>query len=184
MLQGTNDTFITMDRFGNPNEALNLNGGYTYVPPGVYFNSAFTISTWLYPNQVGSFARVLDFGTGVKSNVIFGQSYYLTMLPFTTIYDITQVQKYITLSNVHLTNNRWSFLATTFDGTTSNIYINGVLASTQAVSYILPENLVRQNNYIGRSNFAVNGYSYSILDDLRIYNRCLSDVEISALMNL
>jgi len=38
MQQGPNTKF-TSDRFGRPNSSLNLNGGYTVVPPGVYLNS-------------------------------------------------------------------------------------------------------------------------------------------------
>ena len=32
-------TSLTLDRFGNPNSALALNGGWTQVPSGVYFNT-------------------------------------------------------------------------------------------------------------------------------------------------
>jgi hypothetical protein len=47
MTQGSLTTFST-DRFGNANTALNLNGGWTQVPSGFYFNApAFTISTWI-----------------------------------------------------------------------------------------------------------------------------------------
>ena len=49
MSQGANTTFVS-DRFGNENSALNLNGGWTQVPPGIYFNSPqITITAWVYP---------------------------------------------------------------------------------------------------------------------------------------
>jgi hypothetical protein len=53
MTQGSLTSF-TMDRFGNANSALALNGGWTQVPAGVYFDSIeFTISVWVYPNECG-----------------------------------------------------------------------------------------------------------------------------------
>ena len=46
MTQG-NLTSFTLERFGNANSALALNGGWTQVSSGVYFDSPeFTISTW------------------------------------------------------------------------------------------------------------------------------------------
>ena len=58
MTQGSLTTF-TFDRFGNPNAALNLNGGYTQVPAGVYFNTpGITVTVWVYPLSVGLWAKV------------------------------------------------------------------------------------------------------------------------------
>ena len=46
MTQGILTKFVE-DRFCNPNSALALNGGWTQVPPGVYFDTPeFTI--WVY----------------------------------------------------------------------------------------------------------------------------------------
>ena len=57
MSQGTNTSF-TLDRNGKSNAALALNMGYTSVPNGVYFNSAFTISLWLYPLGVQMYSKI------------------------------------------------------------------------------------------------------------------------------
>jgi hypothetical protein len=47
MTQG-NATYFTSDRFGNENASLALNGGWTQVPPGIYFDTQeFTISVWV-----------------------------------------------------------------------------------------------------------------------------------------
>ena len=62
MTQGVNTSFA-QDRFGNLNSALALNGGWAQVPPGVYFESSeFSISVWVYPYLVNSYARAIDFG--------------------------------------------------------------------------------------------------------------------------
>jgi len=56
------------DRFGNPNSSLNLNGGSTRIPGGVYFDSReFTISVWVYPKGVKNHSRIIDFSPVLNS---------------------------------------------------------------------------------------------------------------------
>ena len=70
MMQG-NLTSFTADRFGCSNSALALNGGWTRVPSGIYFNTPeFTISVWVWPQLIGSFARVINFGNGQSDSII------------------------------------------------------------------------------------------------------------------
>jgi hypothetical protein len=51
MTQGAFTIFVS-DRFGNSNSALNLNGGWTQVPSGIYFDAPqFTILHGFILNQ-------------------------------------------------------------------------------------------------------------------------------------
>jgi hypothetical protein len=187
MQQGSGGASVLFvnDRFGNANAALGLNGGYTQVLTGVYFNfPKFTISVWIYPQTVGAFARIIDFGNGISDNLVFTQSYGTDMKPYfqfiqgTTWYPIAY-------SSVILTTSQWQFLAASYDGSTLSIYINGILVGSSQVSYSLPT-LTRVNNYIGKSAYASplgsDGYSFSYLDDLRFYNICMSQSQIIDLM--
>ena len=71
MQQGTKTKF-TSDRFGCANSALDLNGGWAYVPDGIYFDTPeFTISVWVFPQSVGSWSRIIDFGNGAELDNIF-----------------------------------------------------------------------------------------------------------------
>ena len=70
MTQGTTPTQYTSDRFGSANEALDLNGGYTQVPSDVYFATAFTITAWVSPDNVGVWARLVDFGFADQTSSI------------------------------------------------------------------------------------------------------------------
>jgi hypothetical protein len=59
-----NFTSLIEDRFGCPNSALALNGGWTEVPAGIYFDTPeFTISAWIFPQRVGYFSRLIDFSS-------------------------------------------------------------------------------------------------------------------------
>ncbi len=75
----------------------------------------------------------------------------------------------------------WSHLAGTFDGTIASFYFNGnkVTSSTQNALY-QPTN--SQGLTIGRSQF-FGQQCWADFDDFRLYNRCLSSSEISAIYN-
>jgi hypothetical protein len=184
MQQGSGSASILFvnDRFGNTNAALGLNGGYTQVPMGIYFNyPRFTVSVWLYPQTVGAFARIIDFGNGKSDNIIFTQASGSNMQPY---FQVFQGTTWIsdTYSSVSLKASQWQFMAATFDGSTWKIYLNGILVGSSSISYSLPT-ITRVNNYIGKSsNSPPDGYSFSYLDDLRFYNISLSQSQIIDLM--
>jgi len=183
MTQGNLTSFVG-DRFCNPNSALALNGGWTQVPSGIYFDSSeFTISVWIYPLNVGSWSRIIDFGNGPGSeNIIFSFSDGNSLKPFFELYSGPS-KNISTISSKPITLNHWQFLTATFNGSMARIYLNGTLiGEPNSQSYIQPFNLSRSNCYIGKSNWA-DGNSYTQLDDLRFYNKSLTQEEINELMN-
>ena len=138
MTQGANTTFVS-DRFGNENSALNLNGGWTQVPPGIYFNSPqFTITAWVYPQSLDYFARLIDFGNGAPSdNIMFILSNGFTKQPVMRFGNgSTQIGTGLTSSP--LIENKWQFLAATFDGCKIKIYIDGILKGNETQIFALP----------------------------------------------
>jgi hypothetical protein len=181
MSQGSLTNF-TMDRFNCSNSALALNGGWTQVPPGIYFNAPeFTISVWVYPNQiVGTWARIIDFANGPDAdNIIFGLT-EVGLNPNFQIYSGASV-KFLATSSLSLVLNEWQFFAVTFNGINFYFYINGQLTTTISSSFIMPT-LSRTNCYIGKSNWA-NGYSSSYIDDLKFFNKSFTQNEIVELMD-
>ena len=84
------------------------------------------------------------------------------------------------ISNQILYLNQWQLITATFNSTDFCLYLNGTL--TADLSKILtPTKIVRSNCYIGKSNWP-DGYSSSYLDDLRFYNKSLTQKEILDLM--
>ena len=183
MVQGANTAF-TADRFGNPNSALNLNGGYTQVPAGFYFGTPeFTISSWVYPRTVGNMARLIDFGNGAGfDNIVFTFSDQSAAKPYFQLFrGVSSVA--VIDSNSLLANQAWQLLVATFDASQIHVYINGTLSGSCPVSNTLPP-VLRTFNYIGKSNWPSDGFSYSDIDDLRFYNISLSQTQINELSGI
>jgi hypothetical protein len=76
--------------------------------------------------------------------------------------------------------NAWSHLASTFDGSTLRLYVNGGLVSSTAVSGSLAAST-------GVLRIGGNGvwpeWFAGLIDEVRVYNRALSGTEIQSDMN-
>jgi hypothetical protein len=79
-----------------------------------------------------------------------------------------------------LTLNTWTHLASTYDGTTLRLFVNGVQVASRTVS----GSLQTSNNPLHIGGNAVWGeYFAGLIDDVRIYNRPLAAAEIQVDMN-
>jgi hypothetical protein len=181
-----NGLFVS-DRFGNPQSALYLNKGYATVPPGVYFNSSFTITAWVYPlDQNSRFQRIIEFSNGPWINIVGLVYSFDSFFSFAFLGDSrlnSQLTLYSTRPTIALA---WSHYALVYDGQNVIIYLNGSQSASQSYS-IDPENVMRNNCYIGRSIWDQADGNYdaqAVLDDLKIYNRPLSSKEVLGDMNL
>lgn len=181
MIQG-NATYFIVDRFGNGNAALALNGGWTRVPSGVYFDTAeMTVTLWIYPSQIGSYATMFSFGNGAPlDNIVMGISDGLTLNPYIEFWSsATKVGTGV--SSSPLAMNEWQFLAVSFDGLNLYMYLNDILVLNMSLSFSLPT-LSRNSCFIGKSNWLQNGFSHSFFDNLRFYNKSLTQVELLEVM--
>ena len=74
-------------------------------------------------------------------------------------------------------NNTWFHVAFVLSSTNALIYVNGSLNSTGTTTN-KPNNLQRTSNFIGKSLWTGDGFSNAIIDELKIFNRSLSQLEI------
>jgi hypothetical protein len=177
------NTQLAPDRFNNPQSALYLNTGYCKVPPGVYFNGgSFTISAWVHQVQASACSRLLDFANDACSDFTgVGLSCYNGQCPAFSIWRGTSSPgDLIATCSIPLTV--WAHLAVAYDGTNAYFYINGTLCGSKA--FLPPNNVVRQNCFIGRSCWYPNQPDVNaIYDNIKIYNRSLTSQEIAQDMN-
>ena len=72
----------------------------------------------------------------------------------------------------------WYHLLGTNDGTYTSLYVNGILENT----FLEPMATGSENSFIGRSASS-DQFTNGSIDDIRIYNRVLTEVEILQLYN-
>jgi hypothetical protein len=134
--------------------------------------------------SVTPYSRIIDFGNGPNAdNIVLGLSHGNTLKPYLKYRSRAQVV-FTSIFNIQITLNQWQFLTVTFNGTNIRVYLNGTFfGESNTQSYTRPFNLSRSKCYIGKSNWPENGYTHSYLDDLRFYNKSLTQKEISEIMN-
>jgi len=129
-----------------------------------------SISGWINPLYIGGSGRVFSNG---KVMLYTNPSGYLTFSRDGT-----------TLINSGagsiVINNWYHFVITSTSAGVTNIYINGVLSGTANQAAGTPASATTY--YVGRATTAAN-YFNGAIDDLRIYDRILSQEEITLLYN-
>ena len=181
---GTNNncTFVN-DRNGLAASAISLNGTNAYidVPQSTSLNitNAVTISTWA-------------FLTSYSNTVYIGKTFTnaSSVEPYQLVTDaLGHLLIYVgssggplsyRMSSLVLPLNQWVHLTATANGTTFRVYINGVDAGVTQESQLYPFN--GTNNYSvkfgkHRGSYFTNG----LLDDIGIWNRALTQQEITNL---
>ena len=167
--------------------ALAFNGADNYVEilhNETLTSSNFTIEAWIYLNSdvVGTQARIVSKQETISKSYsfdIFGKGYggstgnqlLLSIGNGTTWWNF--------LSTTHLSNQTWYHVAGTQEGTTSKIYIDGQLDKNGTTSTQTANNTGVLT--IGCQKQTGTGASYffnGTIDEVRIYNRALSQQEI------
>ena len=157
------------------------NGSYGTLPAGEYFSqgssATFTIEAWVYVRQPNAWSRLIDFGNGAASdNVYLGLSAGTSGKAVFGVYNGSE-GSYIT-STKALVTNEWMHLAATFDkNKKGRIYINGMLDG-EGVFANPPKAVVRNNCFVGRSNWAGDLNPRADFDDLRIWSTERTEAEV------
>ena len=178
MIYGSN-VAVTSDRFNNPNSALDFKSGYNTVPSGVYFNGDFTFTVWINYNENRAWATILEF-SNYQTDVVGLHASYSNLGTPGMVLIVGSGTSTDTLFTSALQTGRWYHVAYEVCGTTGKVYVDGQLkvSGTQ----VRPSNVNRTTNFIGGNNYAHANLNAK-LDELRLYNRCMSKKEIMNLMS-
>ncbi|UOE50612.1 LamG domain-containing protein [Mucilaginibacter sp. SMC90] len=187
---------LTTDRYGAAGKAFTFNNGaYIEVP----YNSAlrpnsFTISVWIKPHMAsnGNYIISLNRWLGYKFQLQGGNLPFLTVNTDTGDHDQDDGGASVQL-------DKWTQLIVSFTNGTEKFYIDGVLKKTASVTgnplpLVSPPNLSIGNELPKSAyNFtdsdspnAFYGANFFIgaIDELRLYNKVLSDAEVNSLYTM
>ena len=192
------------DRFNNPCSAFHFDGNSSFiVVPNSHslesINKSFTFTTWYkFDNQSSNqwLTILCKGGSSVESyfnpqyrlqvqqspnlNTFSCDSTLIMQNGFSTISFNTAFTKCDVDFKKHLfETNKWCFYALTYDGNTVKAYMNGEKVFSSSFNGIIEPN--QDSLFIGVDKPGSTEFFQGSLDDLRIFDMCLSDKEI---MNL
>jgi len=142
-----------------------------------YVGSQSTMSAWVRPVDLGGSTQwVMYLGTNSGDASEIQHGWYLNNSGI--VVDSGIQNKY----NIVLDTNKWYHIATTTDGVTSKIYLNGNLVLTGSASLVQSPNLVLFERSANSAGTASSGYQYTgYLSDARVYATALSVEDIKEL---
>jgi hypothetical protein len=182
---------LVADRFGNPKNAMQFDGSSGYIEiPGNQFNFAFdmSISIWVKPASVqGIYAALLDkslYGNSAGWRI---QQNGNSVNEYVFAYVVSQ--SFISPCNSpSLISDIWNHFVITKKNTTTNIYLNNILAiSGNATAgplgsnHDLPLILGAYNTALTRPASGLSRFFNGVLDDVIFFNRSLTNTEVQLL---
>ncbi len=170
---------------GKISGALEFDGSndYVQIPHSDELNGtdALTYSAWVYAHGWSGTSQVMaksvhGGGTGRAQMGIFSEGGVLKGRA-ETVDGRREVSTSLT------TLNAWVHVALVFDGTSLNLYVDGILEgdySFAATTLIQTTDPLNFSKRVGTSQYYFDG----LIDDVRVYNRALSLAEIQALSGM
>lgn len=168
---------LSSDRFGIINKAYyfdGINDGINYGAVTIPINN-FSASLWFNPKAYENSDELLYNSDGSSGFNIYLQSGYVIRF---IIVASSSSSNNISLDLGSTTLNRWNNVVVTSENGVIKIFINGVLRATQTgVGGVNSLNTLHSGYDYGVNSYFFNGY----LDDIRMFNRILSESEITSL---
>ena len=132
------------------------------------FTGGLTLSVWANPSGTPNWARFFDLGNGTaNNNILFARNSTTANLSF-QVYSAGVGGTTVTATGV-LAPNVWQQLVATESSAGSVVlYKNGAQVATGAAT--VPVNVVRTQNYVGRSAWSGDSYYSGLMDEVRMEN--------------
>jgi len=139
----------------------------------------FTYSAWIKTSSSAETQHIIYSGNSTNEEPI---SFYLYNGNLTIEYYKTGLSDYYARGNVDLRDGGWHNVVATRNGSIFDIYVDGIEARAVGGDGALTITGNTNNLYIG-SRFGTDHFFDGSIDDVRIYNRALAGLDITALYN-
>ena len=184
---------VVKDKSGNDNEgeiieaewvkgkvgnALKFNGSTSYISiahSDSLIPDVFTIEAWINPESLSG----TDRGPMILSK--YGGNWHGYMLLIEgssgcpSMHIDTQDSEIGAGSDTALVEGKWYFIVGTYDGKTAKFYVNGELKESAEAELTQDEGIALT---IGKASWCEQAFFTGIIDEVKIYNRVLSEKEI------
>ena len=192
---------LTFDRCGNPNSAYSFNGidnsieiSNNPILTNIENTNEFTVTAWIRidkwyigTDSIKSFA-IFNKWDLPGSNNLGLSGWELIIYPQTNLsFNFTTLKfpfTYISYFYNNFNLNQWCFIALTYSLKENKFryFINYQKCIDTVCNYQLQH--TTKSLYIGYSPLGIDEYANGIIDEFRIYNRALTEKEVSLLYNM
>lgn len=154
---------------------------YISIDPFYTQNNGITFSCWIKCDSTnGTWSRIFDFGNGPGQDniLVFINNGFLG---FGVLKGTSTYQKDNLIPNI--LDNKWRHIVWTLDPNSGwKIYVNGELFKEFSDGFY-PNSMLRNYQYLGKSNWIADPYLSGFLADFRIYNNVLNITDIQNIYN-
>ncbi len=182
-----NGASLTLDRYGNSNSTYDFDGNddqiYINNSSSLSPNQYVTVNSWIYPRAYEDGKFILVKGSHVNLST---RSYGLLgpesnqKAQFRVSNSNTEIGVY---SSTNISLNSWTMVTGVYDGNSIKIFVNGVFDGQISLSGLINQTseplTFGSHKYYNFSDYWYNGK----IDDIGIWNRALTQQEITALYN-
>jgi len=187
----THNVVLCEDRFGHKNRAFDFNGKNSYITTDkknvVNYAKSITISCWIYPRRAKNWESwICKDGSKWSSEWRMGFGEYKnTEWGLTTCNLISERNNWANywITNSEIPLNKWTHVAVSADQDKNivTVYMDG-----KKVGVLRNLRCFEQSESPVRIGYQTddNAYFNGKIDDLRIYNRVLSDKEVREVYNM
>lgn len=145
----------------------------------VDYSQGITVEAWVWFDKYNNYSRIVELAVGqAADNIVFCNNGTSSTLRLAVFRGASAMN--LDASGA-LDTGKWNHFAFTIDATgAAKIYKNGALVASGALQ--LPANVSRKMNYVGRSNWASDGFFNGRIAEVRLWNKARSAAEILATM--
>ncbi|MDR1345608.1 MAG: gliding motility-associated C-terminal domain-containing protein [Bacteroidales bacterium] len=176
---------LTADRYGNPNSAYHFDGINDWIeipnaPQLSALTTDFTISFWIksLSNNISPFCKSASNALPIQFRIQASYNNQTNIHNISLLFNGSEF-----LFAYHLPVNEWYQIVMIFENSSCRLFIDNTEAPlVNVTSNNYPFN-VNNNLYIGKDPHGTTEYHLGDIDDIMIYQRGLSDEEVSVIYN-